>query len=76
MKNIEQLSRMSETFLAMRTLLVNHLNFDDMKKYGNNILLGMEAEIPDLDHYTKRYLHQLSAMTHSLPDESQPISLE
>ena len=29
--------------------LVNNLNFDGMTKYGNDILLGMAAEIPDLD---------------------------
>ena len=39
MRDIEQYSRISEKYPAMKTPLVNHLNFDGMTKYGNPILL-------------------------------------
>ena len=37
----------------MKKPLFNHLKFDDMTKYGNNILLGTEAEIFNIDLHTK-----------------------
>ena len=37
----------------MTTPLGNHLNFDGMTKYGNDILLGLTAEIPNFDTYKK-----------------------
>ena len=43
----------------MTTPLVKHLNFDGMTKYGNDILLGRVAEIPNIDLYKKIYLYQL-----------------
>ena len=54
MKDIEQNSIMPEKYPDMITPLVNHLDFDGMTKYGNGILLGRSAEIPDLDPYTRR----------------------
>ena len=69
MKDIEQNSIMPEKYPDMTTPLVNHLNFDDVTKYGNGILLGRVADIPDLYPYTRRYLHQIATINHSLPDQ-------
>ena len=41
---IEQCSRMSEKSPAMKTAIVNNLNFDGMAEYGNYILLLMMAK--------------------------------
>ena len=60
----------------MKSPLVNHLHFDGMTEYGNGILLGGSADIPHLDIYTKRYLQELSAITSSLPDQAQPVSMK
>ena len=60
----------------MTTPLVNHINFDVMTKYGNNILLGTATEIPEFNIRTERYLNQLDKMKHYLLDHAQPISLE
>ena len=59
---------MSEKSPAITTPLVNHLNFYDMNKYGNYILIGIAAGIPDLDTYTRQCLHQISTITLSLPE--------
>ena len=67
---------MSETPPAMTTPLVNHLNFYGMTKYGNDISLGIAAEIPKLDPYTRIYLHQLVTITRSVTDQYHTISLE
>ena len=67
---------MSEKFPAMISPLVNHLHFDGITKYGNDILLVRAADIPHLDIHTKIYLQELSTLTCSLPDQAQPISLE
>ena len=57
MRYIKQFSRMSEKLPSMTTPLINHLNFGDITKYGNDVLLGRSEEIPDIDPYTRRYLH-------------------
>ena len=56
--------------------LVNHLHFDGMTEYGNEIILGKAAGILHLDIHTKRYLQDLVEITRSLPDQAQTISLE
>ena len=56
--------------------IVNHLHYDVMKDYGNNVLLVQAEDIPHLNNHTKRYFQELSAITRSLPDQAQPISLE
>ena len=61
---------------AMTTPLINHLKFDGMNKYGNDILLGISVETPQLDPYTRMYLNQLSTITRSLHDQAYTISLE
>ena len=53
---IEQRGIMSENSPAMTYPLVNHLHFDGMADYGNDILLGQAADIPHLDNHTKIYL--------------------
>ena len=68
MKEIEQLSRMSEKYPAMTTPLVNHLHFDGMVEYGNTILLGQAVGISDLELYTKICLDKLAEKNRSLPD--------
>ena len=60
----------------MTSTLVNHLHFDGMTDYGNDILIGQAADIPHLDNHTKRYLQELAAITRPLPEQSEPISLE
>ena len=75
MRDIKKHSRMPGKPLAMKALLVNHLNFDGMAKYDSDILLVRAVEIPNIDPYTRRYFYQLSTITRSLPDQSQPISL-
>ena len=47
-----------------------------MIKYGNGILLGRATEIPDLDPFTRRYLHQLDSINRSFYNQYHPISLE
>ena len=76
MREIEQQSIMSEKFSAMTPTLVDHLHFDGMTYYGNEILLVQAADIPYLDIYTKIYLQELAALTRSLPKKPQPIPLE
>ena len=76
MREIKQRSRISEKHLAMKSPLVNHLHFNGMAEYGNNILLGQTADTPHLDIHTKRYLQELAAITLSLPDQPQPIPME
>ena len=56
--------------------LVNHLHYDGITDYGNDILLGQAVDIPHLENNTKRLLQELAAITRSLPDQAQPISLE
>ena len=73
MNYTKQLSIMSEKSPSTTTPLVNHLNFDDMAKYGNDILIVTAAEIPDLELHTKIYLHQLSTIPRSLTDHYQSI---
>ena len=54
MKDIEQNSIVPETLHGMiPPPLVNHLNFDGMADYGNNILLDLSFEITDLKPHTK-----------------------
>ena len=54
MKEIEQHSIISETLHGMiPPPLVNHLNFDGMADYGDNILLDLASEVPDLKPHTK-----------------------
>ena len=60
----------------MTTTLVNHLHFDGMNEYRNDILLGKVADISELDPHKKIYLCKIAAITSSLPDQAQPISLE
>ena len=73
MREIEQRIRISEKFLAMTLPLVNHLHFNGVTDYGNNILLGQAADIPHLEIYTKRYLQDLASLTCLLPNKAQPI---
>ena len=67
---------MSEKSPAMTYPLVNHLHFNGITDYGNEILLVQAADIPHLDIYTKRYLQELADLTHSIPNKSHPVSLE
>ena len=67
---------MSEKSPHMTPPLVNHLLYDGMTDYGNNILLGQAADIPHLDNYTKIYLQGLVALTRSLPNQANLISLK
>ena len=60
----------------MTSPLVNHFHFNGMTDYGNGIIMEQAADIPHLDIYTKRYLQEIAALTRSLPDKYQPISLE
>ena len=76
MIEIEQNSRMSGKPPAMIPPLVNHLHFDGMTDYGNNILIVQAADILHLENHTKWYLQELAGLTQSLPDQAQPISLE
>ena len=55
---------------------MNHLHFGGIIEFGNAIILIQVAEIPDLNLHTKGYPHKLAAITRSLPDKAQPISLE
>ena len=55
---------------------MNHVHYDSMAYYGNNILLWHAADIPHLDNHTKIYLQELSTLTSSLPDHAQHITLE
>ena len=76
MIEIEKRSRIPEKSPAMTPHLVNHLHYDGMIDYGNNILIGQASDIPHLDNHTKRYPQELSALTRSLPNQEQPIILE
>ena len=67
---------MSEKSPTMTYPPVNHLHFDDMTDYGNDILLRQAADIPQLDNHTKSYLQEISTIRRSLHDQAQPISLE
>ena len=60
----------------MKTPLINHLLYNGMTDYGNNIDLGKASDIPHLDKYTKIFLQELSALTLSLPNQAHPIYLE
>ena len=75
MREIEKYSRIYEKNPAMITPLVNHLHFDGMTQYGNDILLGIIADIPDLEPLTRSYINYISTTTPSLPDQDHPISL-
>ena len=76
MIEIEQCCRFSETSPVMVPPLVNHLHFDGMTEYGNIIILGIEADIPDLDPHTRRYINEIATTIHYIHDQAQPISLE
>ena len=76
MREIEQWIRMPEIYPAMTPHLVNHLLYDGMADYGNDIILEQAGEIPHLDKYTKIYLHELYTLTRYLPDQAHPISME
>ena len=56
-------------FPAMTPPLVNHLHYDGMPDYGNDILLVQVADTPHLDNHKKRYHHALYALKLSLPDQ-------
>ena len=56
--------------------LVNHLNFNGIYDYGDDIILGSAAEISDINLCTKGYLYHLPSITHSLPDNYQQIPIE
>ena len=45
---------MLEKYPAMIPSLVNHLNYDGVEDYGNDILLGQATDIPHIDKHTKR----------------------
>ena len=55
MKEIEHHSKNSEMlhWMIPPPPLVNHLNFDGMDDYGDNILLDLASEITDLKPHTK-----------------------
>ena len=53
----------------MASPLMNHFHFDGMTEYVNAILLGIAADIPQLDIHTKIYLQELSATHPSLPEK-------
>ena len=55
--------------------LVNHLHYDGMTDYGNDILLRQAEDTPHLENHTKIYFQELSTLTLQLPDQSQPITL-
>ena len=76
MREIKQQSRISRKSPAMKTPLVNHVQFDGMTEYVKNILLGQAADILHLDNHTKRYLQEKASITRLLPDEWEPIYLE
>ena len=76
MIEIEKQIIMSEKFPAMTYSLSNHLHFDGIIDYGNNILLGQAKDILHLDNYTKRYFQELDSLARFLPDQAQPISLK
>ena len=55
--------------------LVNHLRYDVMTYYGNDILLRQAEDTPHIENHTKIYFQELSTLTLQLPDQSQPITL-
>ena len=47
-----------------------------MADYGDQKFLGMAQKIPELEAGTNNFLQKLVSITGSLPDKSEPLSLE
>ena len=47
-----------------------------MKDYGDKIPLGTAQKITELEVDTNNFLQKLVSVTGSLPDKSEPLSLE
>ena len=69
MIEIEKQIIMSEKFPAMTYSLSNHLHFDGIIDYGNNILLGQAKDILHLDNYSDPDRH-FAKNNHSADDDS------
>ena len=78
MKDIEQhiiISEMLPGMIPPPPPLVNHLNFYGMADYGDNILLDLASEVPDLKPHTTT-LQYLASTTLLIPENSQTIYLK
>ena len=67
---------MSDKPPAMNPPLIKHLEYNGMTDYRYQILLDTEQKIPKLEADTKKFLQKLISVTGSLPDKSEPLSLE
>ena len=76
MKEIDNLSRMLEQSPAMIPPLIQHLEYNGMSDYGDQIILGTAHKIPELEADTNNFLQKLVSITGSLPDKAEPLSLE
>ena len=76
MKETYHRIRMSEKSPAMTPPLIQHLEYNSMIDYGDQILLGTAQKIPELEADTNNFLPELVSITGSLPDKAEPLPIE
>ena len=76
MKEINLRSRMLEYSPVMTPHIIEHLEYNDMKEYVDQIPLGKAQSIPELEVDTKSFLPKMVSITSSLPDKAEPFSFE
>ena len=56
--------------------LIQHLEYNGIKYYGDQILVGKSQKIPKLEVDTNISLQKLVSITGSLPEKAEPLSLK
>ena len=56
--------------------LIQHLEYNGITDYGDQIILGTAQKIPELEADTNNFLQKIVSITGSLPNKAYPLSLE
>ena len=67
---------MSKQSPAMNPPLIQHLEYNGMEEYGDQVILGTSQQITKLESDTNNFLQKLASITVSLPNRSKTISFE
>ena len=66
-KEIDHRSRMSENSPAMTSNIIQHLDYNGMTYYGDQIILGTAQQMPELEADKNSFLQKLAPIPGSLP---------
>ena len=76
MKEMIQISRLSEDTPSLTMSLVQDLGYDVITEAGNIIVEGREPLDTKVNRYTRQLLHQLRSSTNKIPIKATTIPYE